>query len=85
VAEVLSTVPDDDRPPVVRVLADWGPAGPVLVRQSRQARLLVVGSRSRSQLTGMVLGSVALNCVVHASCPVMVVRRAPVVRAPDNR
>lgn len=48
-----------------------------LVNLARGARLLVVGSRSRSRLTGMVLGSVALHCVVHASCPVLVVRPEP--------
>jgi nucleotide-binding universal stress UspA family protein len=48
-----------------------------LVHLARGARLLVVGSRSRSRLAGMVLGSVALHCVVHASCPVLVVRPEP--------
>ena len=61
----------------VRVVAVEGAAGEALVRQSADAELLVVGSRSRSRLRGMVLGSVALHCVVHASCPVMVVHRRP--------
>jgi Universal stress protein family len=46
-------------------------------RLFRGLLLLVVGGRSRSRLTGMVLGSVALHCVVHASCPVLVVRPEP--------
>ena len=41
------------------------------------ADLLVVGSRSRGTLPGMLLGSVALHCAVHAPCPVMVVRPEP--------
>jgi len=57
----------------VSVLAADGPAGAVLVERSAGAALLVVGSRSRSRLPGMLLGSVALHCVVHARCPVMVV------------
>jgi nucleotide-binding universal stress UspA family protein len=61
----------------VSVVAEVGPADEVLVRRAEGAELLVVGSRSRSRLTGMVLGSVALHCVVHASCPVLVVRPEP--------
>lgn len=70
VAEVLGEPLGQD----VSVVAEVGPAGEVLVRRAEGAELLVVGSRSRSRLAGMVLGSVALHCVVHASCPVMVVR-----------
>lgn len=60
----------------VSVLAAEGPAGAVLAERSAGAALLVVGSRSRSRLPGMLLGSVALHCVVHAQCPVMVVHPA---------
>lgn len=64
----------------VRVVAVQGSPGDALVRHAADAELLVVGSRSRSRLRGMVLGSVALHCVVHAACPVMVVHRRPTVR-----
>jgi len=64
---------------LVRVLAAEGHPGEVLVREAEGARLLVVGSRSRNQLEGVVLGSVALHCVMHAPCPVLV------LRAPANR
>jgi nucleotide-binding universal stress UspA family protein len=57
----------------VSVVTVEGPAGDALVQQAAGAALLVVGSRSRSRLPGMVLGSAALHCVVHAACPVMVV------------
>jgi hypothetical protein len=62
------------------VLAAEGPAGAVLAERSAGAALLVVGSRSRSRLPGMLLGSVALHCVVHAQCPVMVVHPESAVR-----
>jgi nucleotide-binding universal stress UspA family protein len=75
VASVLG--PGQIEPDAVRVLAMEGPAGFALVRHAAGAELLVVGSRSRSTLPGMVLGSVALHCVVHAPCPVMVVRPVP--------
>lgn len=57
----------------VSVSAAEGPVGAVLAERSVGAALLVVGSRSRSTLPGMLLGSVALHCVVHAQCPVKVV------------
>ncbi|WP_222263139.1 universal stress protein [Modestobacter marinus] len=69
VAEVLGA-----QPPVrVRVVTEEGPAGGLLVHRAAGAALLVVGSRSRNRLPGMMLGSVALHGVVHAPCPVLVV------------
>jgi nucleotide-binding universal stress UspA family protein len=50
-----------------------GPPGEVLVRQAEGAELLVVGGRGHSPLAGLLLGSVALHCIVHGPCPVMVV------------
>lgn len=46
-----------------------------LIDVSRDARMLVVGSRGRGGLAGMLLGSVSDHCVRHAACPVLVVRR----------
>ncbi|MGY1829331.1 universal stress protein [Geodermatophilus sp. SYSU D01180] len=71
-AEVLGSVADTD----VRVVQ--GSPGDALVQHADGAALLVVGSRSRSRVAGMVLGSVALHCAVHAPCPVMVVHPEPV-------
>ncbi len=65
---------DGDRAaPEVELVISPGEAGPVLVGASRDADLLVVGSRGRG-CTRMPLGSVALHCVLHARCPVTVVR-----------
>jgi|1186.fasta_scaffold29765_2 nucleotide-binding universal stress UspA family protein len=61
----------------VRVAAVEGHPVHVLLEEARDARLLVVGSRSRNKLEGVVLGSVALRCVMHAPCPVMVVHEPP--------
>ena len=52
----------------------------VLVEQSRDADLLVVGHRGRGGFASAMLGSVGLQCVLHAQCPVTVVR--PAVREP---
>jgi nucleotide-binding universal stress UspA family protein len=50
-----------------------GHAADVLVRHSRHAELLVLGSRGRSPLAGTLLGSTSDHCAQHAMCPVIVV------------
>lgn len=51
-----------------------GAAAEALINASREADLLVVGSRGHGAFTGMLIGSVSLHCVHHAHCPVVVVR-----------
>jgi nucleotide-binding universal stress UspA family protein len=58
---------------------DWilqfanGDTGPVLVRQSEDARLLVLGTREHVGLGRLVSGSVSHYCLSHAACPVVAV------------
>jgi len=54
-------------------------AGPAksLIEASRDARMLVVGSRGLGGFSEMVLGSVSDQCVRYAHCPVLVARRPP--------
>jgi nucleotide-binding universal stress UspA family protein len=54
-----------------------GQPAKVLIDQARGADLLVVGHRGRGGFTSALLGSVGLQCVLHAECPVVVVRLAP--------
>ena len=49
----------------------------VLLDAAADADLLVVGSRGRGGMVGMLLGSVSQNVVVNARCPVVVVRADP--------
>ena len=66
-------------------------AVPVLLRRSRQARMIVVGSAGRGVLGDLVVGSAALALTVRAACPVAVIRgeeregaEAPVVAGVDG-
>ena len=49
-------------------------AAHALVDASQTARLVVVGSRGLGSLTGTMLGSVGLQLLHHADCPVMIAR-----------
>ena len=48
----------------------------VLIDASRDAELLVLGSRGHGGFHGLLLGSVGQQCVQHAVCPVVIVRPA---------
>lgn len=50
------------------------PPPQALLSASRGADLLIVGHRGRGGFAGLMLGSVAEQCVRHAACPVLVVR-----------
>lgn len=54
-----------------------GPTVTVLLNASRDADLLVVGSRGYGGFTGLLLGSVSTQVVHHAACAVLVVRTRP--------
>ncbi|WP_193044800.1 universal stress protein [Mycolicibacterium baixiangningiae] len=51
--------------------------GRALLRHAEDAQLVVVGSRGRNALTGLVLGSTSMNLLHHSQVPVMVTRAQP--------
>jgi nucleotide-binding universal stress UspA family protein len=63
----------EPRAPVTAQVVEGHPAR-ALIDASRDAQLLVIGSRGHGAFTGMLLGSVSQHCVSHAQCPVVVVR-----------
>jgi nucleotide-binding universal stress UspA family protein len=61
-------------PERVHLKVECGAAADVLVRCSRGAAALVVGTRGHGALAGTLIGSVSSYAVHHAECPVVVVR-----------
>jgi nucleotide-binding universal stress UspA family protein len=49
-----------------------GPPARVMIEQSAQASMLVLGSRGHGGFTGLLLGSVSAACAEHAQCPVLI-------------
>jgi nucleotide-binding universal stress UspA family protein len=52
-----------------------GHPAPILVEASKNASILVLGSKGHGEFVGMLVGSVSEFCVTHAHCPVLVFRR----------
>ncbi|HEX6343261.1 universal stress protein [Umezawaea sp.] len=72
VAAARSTAPDVD----VETDSVLDGVVPTLIRESKRARMVVLGSRGLGAFTGMLLGSTAVALAAHGKCPVVVVRGA---------
>lgn len=70
---VAEAFPGDAAAGVEKKLA-YGHPAQVLIDESKEADLLVVGSSGHGAFTGMLVGSVSIHCVTSAYCPVTVVR-----------
>ncbi len=73
VIEKVSEVAPKPTVPVLPLVAEGDPAE-ALVVASQDADLLVLGTRGRSRLAGLVLGSVSLQCAAAARCPVVLIK-----------
>jgi nucleotide-binding universal stress UspA family protein len=65
-----------------------GYAGHVLVEESKNARMLVVGARARGGIRQLLTGSVTQYCLRYAACPVVSVpvgTSAAALRSPQRR
>lgn len=74
---VHSLAPDVD----VNVKLDAGTPGAILLAESHDAELIVLGNRGLGGFTGLLVGSVGVQVAAHATCPVVVVR--PTSPTPD--
>ncbi len=70
----ITEVLGDDPPVVVRPTVKEGSPAKVLIEQSNDADLLVVGTRGHGGFRGLVLGSVSQHVAGYAHCSVTVVR-----------
>jgi nucleotide-binding universal stress UspA family protein len=70
---ITAALGGEPRIPIERKLA-YGHPVQVLIDESANADLLVLGHRGHGGFSGMMLGSVSTHCVTHAHCPVTVVR-----------
>ncbi|GAB2817768.1 universal stress protein [Lentzea nigeriaca] len=54
----------------------------LLIKESRDARLVVLGSQGLGNVTGLLVGSTALALAAHGTCPTVVVRGTSVPDGP---
>ena len=59
--------------PQIKARVQQGPAARTLIENSEGAELLVVGTKGRGGLSGVMLGSMSRQCATHATVPVAVV------------
>jgi nucleotide-binding universal stress UspA family protein len=70
----IKEVLGDDPPVVVQPTVKQGSPAKVLIEQSADADLLVVGTRGHGGFRGLVLGSVSQHVAGYAHCSVTIVR-----------
>jgi nucleotide-binding universal stress UspA family protein len=72
--QVIKEELGEDPPVVVHPRVKPGNPAEVLIAESAESDLLVVGTRGHGGFAGLVLGSVSQHVAAYARCPVAVVR-----------
>jgi nucleotide-binding universal stress UspA family protein len=72
--QVIKEELGDDPPVVVHPRVKHGSPAKILIEESANADMLVVGTRGHGGFAGLVLGSVSQHVAAYAQCPVTVVR-----------
>lgn len=70
--ETVTAALGKDRPTWFQGSVREGRAAPTLIDESKDAEMLIVGSRGHGGFAGLLLGSVSEACAEHAKCPVLV-------------
>jgi nucleotide-binding universal stress UspA family protein len=71
-SEAVSKAFGSAPPPALELVIRQGPATKVLIDESRQAQLLILGSRGLGGLKGLLIGAVSAAVAEHAKCSVLV-------------
>lgn len=82
VRQARATITDEDV--TIRTYIESGDPSGVLLDLSRQAELIVVGTRGRGGFVGRLLGSVSSALPAHAKCPTVVVPLYVAKRSDDD-
>jgi nucleotide-binding universal stress UspA family protein len=72
-AKIVTDVFGEKAPATLTRRVLEGSAAAALVAESKDAQLLVVGSRGHGGFAGLLIGSVSAKVAEHANCPVLVV------------
>jgi nucleotide-binding universal stress UspA family protein len=72
--QVIKEQLGEEPPVLVQPRVKQGSPAKVLIEESANADLLVVGTRGHGGFAGLVLGSVSQHVAAYAKCPVTVVR-----------
>lgn len=67
----------DDLPDNFVAHVTHGQAARILIERSKNAAMLVLGSRGLGGFGGLLLGSVSAACAAHAHCPVLIMHSSP--------